>query len=314
MGRGPTVPVVAIGGTEALRLIDLVAAPGDGVLADAWYGPGSVRIKADVAHPQRRRPASPVRLDVVDGLLRAVRRAERPHRALLAAGNDEDIATAAYTVLADPDLMRHVHLGSVVMVIDAVATATRIASAGPVGEPLEVDGLAMADLIVLARTDELTASGRTSLDGELRGLNGLAPILSLADDATTIRAALNRPDRWRGAPGVEPRQAAAAPARHGHPRTVVLRQTTPLDPEAVEGWLDRLIDANANGILRLQGTFAIESSPARVLCHGVRSFALSRADGAPGSDPAQNESIVAIVGHGLDVDELASDFAATRSA
>ncbi|MEM9134838.1 MAG: GTP-binding protein [Actinomycetota bacterium] len=319
MADEETVPVVVIGGSGAQRLVDEVVTPDDCVLADDWYGPGSVRIGSDVAHRCSGCPCCAVRLDVVDGLLRAVRQARRPARALLVAGPGDDIATIGYSVLSDHDLARHVHLGAVVMVIDAVATTTRLASDAPLGPPGELDALAMADLIVLTRTGEVTEAARRRLDAELRGVSALGLVVSLDGESNgrnptlPIRRALIRPDAWRGVPAVErsgPTGLACA-ATDG-PQTVILRETTPLDPDAVDAWLDRLVDTNPLALLRVQAAIAVESTPARVLCHGVRSFAVSQGQ-TTGSGADRHESRVVIVGRGLDVDELIRDFAATRT-
>jgi G3E family GTPase len=95
--------------------------------------------------------------------------------------------------------------------------------------------------------------------------------------------------------------------------TVVLRQHAPLDPEAVDAWLEQLVDTHARRLLRMQGALSVVSVPERVCCHGVRSFAMSHSENADPATSRRHESLVVVVGHGLDVAELADGFAATRS-
>jgi len=95
--------------------------------------------------------------------------------------------------------------------------------------------------------------------------------------------------------------------------TVVLRQAAPLDPDAIDEWLTWLVDTHARRLLRMQGALAVVSASARVCCHGVRSFAMSHSEAADPVTSRRNDSLVIVVGHGLDVDELSSGFAATRA-
>jgi G3E family GTPase len=262
-----------------------------------------------------------MRLDVIGGLLRAVRRAERPRRVLLIAGADDDITTITYTLLSDADLGRHVRLDGVVMALDAVATATRISAGAPLGSELELDGLAVADVIVLGRSRDLTPDGLGRLVAALRTVNLVgsiyAPGQGLSDVDRPNDSILTGLDAWHGAPPVDARISTSTPSQDVGDRrsaaTVVLRQTAPLDPDAVDQWLDRLVETHARRLLRMQGALSVTSVTERVCCHGVRSFAMSHSENADPATSRRGESLVLVVGHGLDVDELASGFAATRS-
>lgn len=261
-----------------------------------------------------------MRLDVVDGLLRAVRQARRPRRILLRAGPDDDVTTITYTVLSDADLARHVRLDGVVMALDGVATATRIADQGSLGSGLELDALAVADVIVLGRSRELTSDGFGRLVASLRSVNLVGSVHASARSGNgedhlnnDVMACL---DAWHGAPVVDPRISSPVPSfpdAEDAPATVVLRQSGPLDPDAVDEWLQRLVATHARRLLRMQGALSVVSAPERVCCHGVRSFAMSHSENADPPRSRRQESLVLVVGRGLDVHELTSGFAATRS-
>jgi G3E family GTPase len=261
-----------------------------------------------------------MRLDVIEGLLRAARQARRPQRILLIAGPNDDITTITYTVLSDADLARHVRLDGVVMALDAVATATRIAGHGPLGSSLELDALAVADVIVLGRSRELTSDGFGRLVAALRNVNLVGAVCAPGQAAGGTdhpdEAMVTGLDAWHGAPAIDARGVAVAPsgvAGSEVPATVVLRQTDPLDPDAVDEWLARLVDTHARRLLRMQGALSVVAVTERVCCHGVRSFAMSHSENADPVTSRRHESLVLVIGHGLDVDELANGFAATRS-
>jgi len=262
-----------------------------------------------------------MRLDVIGGLLRAVRQTDRPRRVLLIAGTDDDLTTITYTLLSDADLGRHVRLDGVVMALDAVAAATRVADHGPLGSQLELDGLAVADVIVLGRSRELTSDGFGRLVAALRGVNVVGSVCASERGIRGIdhfdESIVTGLDTWHGAPAVDARISTLAPspdlAEGPGATTVVLRQTAPLDPDAVDHWLDRLVETHARRLLRMQGALSVVSMAERVCCHGVRSFAMSHSENADPATSRRGESLVLVVGHGLDVDELASGFAATRA-
>ncbi|MEM8924972.1 MAG: GTP-binding protein [Actinomycetota bacterium] len=280
----------------------------DGIVAGIWHGPGSVRIRPDVAHRTPGCPCCATRLDVIDGLLRAVRRSVRPDRILLTVDTDDDLATVAFTVLSDNDLARHVYLDGIVVAIDAVAASTRVATGAPVAAPGAMADLAMADVILLDRSSDLTRAGAVQLRHHLHRAHPLCTVLT---DLTAIRSsrAVVELNAWRGPPAIDPGlRAGRMPS--GDPETLVLRQAAPLHPHAVEAWISAVLNECGPRLLRLQGVIAIESRPTRLHCHGVRSFATFSQETAPSK--ASAESVVVLVGSDLDVGALAAGFAATR--
>lgn len=314
------VPVTVIGGADAVRVARRLRGSGDCIVGSSWDGPGSILIASDVAHRTPGCPCCAMRLDVVDGLLRAARQARRPRRILLIVGTHDDMSTVTYTVLSDADLARHVRLDGVVMALDAVATATRITGQGPLGSGLELDALAVADVIVLGRSRELTSDGFGRVVTALRNVNVAgtvcAPAQSTSGTDHPDDALVTGLDAWHGAPSIDARFTSLSPSGSGGSKgvgTVVLRQTEPLDPDAVDEWLERLVETHARRLLRMQGALSVISVPERVCCHGVRSFAMSHSEKADPVMSRRHGSLVLVIGHGLDVDELANGFAATRA-
>ncbi|MEM8618603.1 MAG: GTP-binding protein [Actinomycetota bacterium] len=315
MVNRPPVPVTIVGGAGADDLARTLSAPDDSIVAGSWHGPGSVRIEADTAHRTPGCACCTLRLDVIDGLLRAVRRPKPPAHVLVVAAPGDDVTTIAYTVLSDADLARHVRLDGVVVSLDAVAMATRAAGGMPLGSGPELEALVMADALVLDRASELTNDAIISIRQSLGAINAIGSTLERTADGSILGAQRHRLiglDAWHGAPAVGSRNGVQL-HRHGNgPSTLVLRQQAPLDPDAVDAWLDRVIESHAQRLVRLQGALAIDSAPARVCCHGVRSYAMSHSESADPPASRRGESLVVIVGHDLDAEDLSSEFAATR--
>ena len=314
VNRSP-VPVTIVGGAGAEDLARTLRAPDHGILAGSWHGPGSVQIDADTAHRTPGCSCCALRLDVIDDLLRAVRRPNPPAHVLLVAQPGDDVTTIAYTVLSDADLARHVRLDGVVVSLDAVAMATRKAGGAPLGSGPELETLAIADAIVLDRASELTNDAIISIRHSLGAINAIGSTLERTADAALLSAQRQRLigiDAWHGAPAVGARIDVELRGPDDGPHTLILRQRAPLDPDAVDAWLDRVIESHAQRLVRLQGALAIDSAPARVCCHGVRSYAMSHSESTDPPASRRGESLVVIVGHDLDAGDLSSEFAATR--
>jgi G3E family GTPase len=243
-----------------------------------------------------------MRLDLLESVRRAALHASPPRRIVVivdAAGGD-DVVTVLYTILSDGDLGRLVRLDGVVHLIDAIALATRTSCGLAAGSVVELDALAIADRIVLERADQLTLCRHDELIALIGSINAVG----------TIRPGpMFELDAWHGVPNIErlPNRLDDAP------ETIVLRQDHLLDPEAVDEWLDRLIAGHATRLLRVQGVLSVVDSPARVCCHGVRSFAMSHSELEHAHPPSCDESLLVIVGRGLDRSELTASFEATRA-
>ena len=244
-----------------------------------------------------------IRLDLVDSVMRAVRRATPPERIVvivdLAAG--DDLAAIAYTLLSDIDLARLTHLDELVTSLDAVAVATRRSCGLDPFDTAVSEAVAMADQIVLAERDALTAHAIADITGVVEEIN----LIGVVDESTSVL------DAWHGAPLL--RRATIEDGPSNDAQTVVLRQTHPLDPTAVEDWLESTVAQHASRLLRLQGALAIDGAPERICCRGVRSFASSHSESDHPGTRRSSESLVVLVGSGFDVADLQASFHATRA-
>lgn len=261
-----------------------------------------------------------VREDLVAAIVRATQRANPPTRlAVFVNPNTEDVLTVVATILSSVEIARRCELDAVVVGLDAVELATRVTTIGDVFTQSDhtaiggtttdsvVGGAAIAatiaDRIVLQRADQVTAHVRGETLAALSARTGFARIVTV--DTPTVLPGL-RLDAWHGAPNA----TDTGHADVGIPTTVVLNVDTPLDPDAIDDWLDQLVAQHARRLYRVQGALSVVGQDDRICLYGVRSFATSHSE-RDHERRRSNESVLAICGVDLDVQELTAGFYAT---
>jgi G3E family GTPase len=182
------------------------------------------------------------------------------------------------TVQADPVLRHHFRLGNVITTVDAVNGMAQLARHAETTKQI-----AVADRLVLTKTD-LAASESTALLGErLRRLNPSAPLWRAAEGpidadallAHDLFATAGRSDAAR-------RWFAAELATHAHAGEVdrnrhdesihafALAFDGEIDWTRFGLWLTMLLNRHGERVLRVKGILNVASSPTPVALHGVQ--------------------------------------------
>lgn len=199
-----------------------------------------------------------------------------------------DPAPVLQTFLVDPYLARKFRIDGVITVADAAT--------GPdtLDQQFEaVSQVAMADLVVLSKTDLVSETASKAFETRLRSLNPTAPII-IADHGVVPTEALwglsgmrqdSKPEQalsWL-TPAVAPGpldnlsgfalQTASEPLPHKHDvrigsASIVLDE--PIPPAAFDLWLDTLIALRGSDILRVKGIVHLESIETPFVFHGVQ--------------------------------------------
>ncbi len=244
-----------------------------------------------------------VREDLVGTLVRATRRRKRPERlAVLVDLRHDDVLTAIATILSSSEIRARCWLDAVVVEADAVELATRLATHGDLAGDGLTSAVAIADRIVVNGHDKITPAARQMIHATLEARAGFARPVGF-DVRPDAGACL---DAWYGAPEAR----AVDPGRLDDPATIVLRVEDPLDADAIDDWLDTLIDRHAMDLMRVQGELWVLGEDERTCCVGIRSFACSKSErDHPGR--RSTTSVLAICGVGLDAEELTASFRAT---
>jgi G3E family GTPase len=200
-----------------------------------------------------------------------------------------DPAPIVSTLLAEPVIRHHFRLGNVIATVDAVNGAQHLAE-----NPESVKQAAIADRIVLTKSDLAGDAQVELLQAALRGLNPTAPFLDATTDplepddlmASDVYDPATKSAEVRRWLDQEAHRAAAAghghdpnrhdPNRHDpnrHDRDIrafCLTFDQPLDWTAFGVWLTMLLHAHGARVLRIKGLLHVRDLPAPVVIHGVQ--------------------------------------------
>lgn len=180
-----------------------------------------------------------------------------------------DPAPIVATLLNDPELRHHYRLGAVVTTVDAVNGPTDVATREEARRQV-----ALADHLVITKTDLVTPAALAALRGQLLGVNPRAGIVDVADAGPgLLRAAdIYAPDalpddvaRWLT--GV----SHDGPHEHRMPYdSIGVTVDEAIDWTAFGLWLTMLLHVHGKRILRVKGLLNVAGSDTPVVINGVQ--------------------------------------------
>jgi G3E family GTPase len=178
-----------------------------------------------------------------------------------------DPAPLAQAILRNPLMARHMRLAGIIAVVDALFGARHLAQQPECGKQV-----AMADSIVVTKTDLADAAVLAALLRQFAALNPLAPHLiadhGRLDPRELFPAHFLNPDLPSGPERALPLRHADA-GHAGGTQALVLRHDAPLDWPKLEVFLRDVRLGHADALLRLKGLVAIESAEGPLLLQGV---------------------------------------------
>ena len=203
-------------------------------------------------------------------------RGEVPHfrRVVIETSGLADPAPIAYTLLSEAVLRHHFRLSGIVTTVDAVNGAAQIG-----GFPEAAKQVAMADRLVLTKTDLCDGQLVAALRTRLRALNvsahildsseiGGAPHRLLTDDIYDAEGKFREASHWTAE-----EIGAHAHGPHDHTEAVqsfVVTFDRPLDWTAFGVWASMLLHRHGADVLRLKGLLNVAGVPTPVLINGVQ--------------------------------------------
>jgi G3E family GTPase len=185
------------------------------------------------------------------------------------------------TVMADPVIRHHFRLGHVIATVDGVNGLLHLDR-----QPEAVKQVAVADRIVVTKTDIASPNAVADLIAGLRQWNPSATLFSMTMDHVPDAALLLTDDLYD--PGVRNAEvqrwlafAAAAPNDDLHPHHGVNRHDDrihafcltfeePLDWTAFGIWLSMLLHSRGTDVLRVKGLLNVAGYDNPVVIHGVQ--------------------------------------------
>ena len=186
-----------------------------------------------------------------------------------------DPVPIAYTVLSEPVIQHHFRLGSVITAVDAVNGTRQLERHGE-----SVKQAAVADRLVLTKTDLAEPEVSLALEAALRRLNASAPIRRAAEQELSAEELLVEDifdpagkqaevERWLEAGA----QAAQQDQAHGHDpgiQSFSLIYDRPLDWSAFGIWMTMLLNCHGEQVLRIKGLLNVAGVATPVLINGVQ--------------------------------------------
>ena len=225
-------------------------------------------------------------IDTLSDLLTRSGRGEIPSfsRVVIETTGLADPAPVLQTLMSDPNIADHYRLGGVVTTVDAVNGSRQLDEHE---EPAKQ--AAVADRIVLTKTDLATSAEAAALNGKIRTLNPASPIFSVINgkigpeklfDTDLYDPKTKNPDvdHWLrdGAFGHGSHHHGSHHHdndvnRHGaHIQAFCLTYEKPLPWAALKTWLDSVISLRGSDVLRIKGIVNVMDSDGPVIIHGVQ--------------------------------------------
>jgi G3E family GTPase len=224
-------------------------------------------------------------LRALDGLWERMLAGRTIRRVVVETTGLADPAPILATLMADPRLGLRFVLDGVVTVVDAQAGEATLDA-----QEEAVRQAAVADRIVLSKTDLAAPEAIARLEARLRALNPVAPILHAVAGAVAPEAILGAGpfDPAAKAPDVARWIGAAAPGHHHHHhhdhhhhahdpnrhdariRALCLDYEAPLPWDGLAGFLEMLGVTRGASLLRVKGVLDLVGETRPVVVHGVQ--------------------------------------------
>jgi len=209
------------------------------------------------------------REDLVAAFLELLHKAShdgrRPDRVVIETTGLADPSPIWFTVLRHPVLQHHFDVGRIVVTVDAVNGLMHLDRHAE-----SIKQAAVADLIVLTKTDIASEAAIRRLESRLRAINPAAEMIRAKPDDPEVSGIFSdRAIRPSSRAALEPYAAVSASPHSGGTRSLSVRFDRPLDWNAFGLWLSMLLHARGVDILRVKGHLDL-GGDGPVLLNGVQ--------------------------------------------
>jgi G3E family GTPase len=192
-------------------------------------------------------------------------------------------------------LRHHFCLGNVITTVDAVNGAQQLAA-----QPESIKQVAVADRLVLTKTDLATAEEIAQLTPRLRHINSDAPLWRAAEDELDADALLSGQDHgsWQPAEADD----AMPDGHHRHAddiRTLALRIEERIDWARFGLWLTMLLNRHGEALLRVKGILNVADAVTPVAVHAVQHLVHTPRHLAAWPDQDRRSRLI-LIARGLD--------------
>ena len=225
-----------------------------------------------------------------------------------------DPAPIIATLMEDAQLRPLVRLDRVVVTVDAVNAAAQLTA-----HYESTKQAALADTLVLTKTDLIAPAERAVVEARLRAINTSAPIVAAVKGAVATAALFGpAPIGWRAVPAADPRDHShdSSPEhllRHHGLSTVVLTQDAPVAWPALAAWIEALAAFKGPTLLRLKGLANVAGYAGPVALNVVQHL-VHPPETLPRWPDADRRTRLVLIARGLDPSAAARSFAAAMAS
>jgi G3E family GTPase len=243
-----------------------------------------------------------------------------------------DPVPVAQTFFMDEDVRKKTRLDAVVALVDAKHLPLRLKDSREAE-----DQIAFADVIVLNKTDLVTADELRDVEATIRAINPTAKIHRTTRSGVDLSEVLDRGafdlaramendphfleadghdhyDHEHDEHGHHPDHDHHASASAIHDVTVrsISLRGSEMDPKKFFPWIEKITQMEGPNILRLKGIIALKSDPDRYVVQGVHMI-MEGDHQRPWKDGENRESRLVFIGRDLDEDRLRKSFEACQA-
>jgi G3E family GTPase len=245
-------------------------------------------------------------LDTIDELFRKRETGELPwfRRIAIETTGLADPAPVVHTLT---DTRQPCHLDGIVVTADAMHVRAQLQQ-----HEEARNQVALADRILLTKTDLVAPADADAAETAIRGFNAQVPIRRIVDGDVTVEDVFGlgpeeRPANWLG---------AAALDHHHHDHndivSIVLRAEQPIPGQALALWLDSLLSLHGADVLRLKGIVRIAGLEQPVVLQAVHHVLHKLVTLSPEAEQAWGSSggEIVVIQRGLPESGLVASFEA----
>ncbi|MEA5618217.1 GTP-binding protein [Cronbergia sp. UHCC 0137] len=216
-----------------------------------------------------------------------------------------DPAPVIQTFFVDEDMQSQLSLDAVVTVVDA----KHIWQHWEADEAQEQ--IAFADVILLNKTDLVSAENLEELEKRIRGMNAIAKIYRTQNSELGMDALLGvKAFDLDRALEIDPNFLGEDAHQHDESvYSVALVAQEPLDGEKLNNWIGELLRTQGTDIFRMKGILNIAGEDDRFVFQGVHMIFDGRPD-RPWKDNETRKNELVFIGRNLDEAKLKQDFLA----
>ncbi|MBD1807680.1 GTP-binding protein [Microcoleus sp. FACHB-SPT15] len=246
-----------------------------------------------------------VRGDLIRIISNLMRRRNKFDHLVIETTGLADPAPVIQTFFVDEDMREQMQLDAVVTVVDA----KHIWEHWDSSEAQEQ--IAFADVILLNKTDLVTAEQLDELEKRIRGMNAMAKVYRTRNSELEMDALLgvNAFDLNR-ALEIDPQFLSEDAHEHDESvYSVALVESGELDGEKLQQWMSKLLQTQGPDIFRMKGILNLSGEDHRFVFQGVHMLFEGTRDRLWKPEETRNNQLV-FIGRNLDEAKLREDFRA----